>query len=263
MDQCRELWLPILIDLCAAKNVILRNEGVARSLEKLQPEKILYRGTAPSGPVQVRENGLDYTVELWDGQKTGWFFDQRDNRALVAGFARGARVLDLYTYLGGFGLLAAHAGAQQVTLVDRSAPALALAKETAAAQKMDNNCAFVTAEIFDYLPQLSAAGEKFDIVIADPPAFAKAAKDLPVAKKAYQKLAQLCAGLMAPGGFLFIASCSYHMPLDEFSNAIAGGLHRAGRAGRILRSVAAGMDHPTHPHLPHSAYLKGLWLQLD
>lgn len=262
MEQLRDHWLPVVADLCQAKTVILRNEGMARQLEKLAPEKILWRGADP-GPITVLENNCRYRTALWDGQKTGWFYDQRDNRALVASMAKSARVLDLYTYLGGFGLLAALQGAASVRLVDRSAAALDLAQHSAADNGIASRVETVTADVFDYLPTLITAYEKFDIVVADPPAFAKAAKDQPGAQKAYQKLAALCAPLLTRGGLLFIASCSHHMPLDEFTSAVAGGLHRAGRGARILRSVGAGIDHPVHPHLPQSAYLKGLWLQVD
>jgi 23S rRNA (cytosine1962-C5)-methyltransferase len=195
------------------------------------------------------------------GQKTGWFFDQRDNHAFMATLCRGATVLDLYTHTGGFALPAAKAGAKEVLAVDRSAPTLELAAKAATANGVV--CKFEKAEVFPFLE--SALGRKatWDVVIGDPPAFVKSRKDMKAGLQGYRKLARLCAGVTAPGGILFMASCSHNAPLEEFTAAVARGIADAGRTGRIIRTAGAAPDHPVHPFLPESAYLKAIVLQLD
>jgi 23S rRNA (cytosine1962-C5)-methyltransferase len=240
--------------------VVLKNDSPVRRLEGLEPEHRVLTG-APTGPVELVENGCRFLADLAEGQKTGWFYDQRDNRAFVARLARDRRVLDVYTYAGGFAVQAAMAGAAEVTAVDRSEASLALAERSAALNGVSVRIA--RAEAFAEMARLDAAGERFGVVVADPPAFVKSKKDLASGAKGYRKMARLAAGLVEPRGFLFCASCSHHMPADQFAEEIAHGLHLAGRSGRILRSAGAAADHPVHPWLPESAYLKGLALQLD
>ena len=210
------------------------------------------------GPVPVEENGVTYYADLLSGQKTGWFFDQRDNHAYVAGLTKGAAVLDLYTHTGGFALAAVKAGARAVTGVDSSAHALELAEKAA-----QGTAKFERSDVFAFLE--SAAGRKtsWDVVVADPPAFIKSRKDLQAGLKGYRKLARLCAAVTAPGGFLFAASCSHNAPVDEFIAAVTRGAADAGRQARILRVSGASADHPVHPALPESAYLKAVTLALD
>jgi 23S rRNA (cytosine1962-C5)-methyltransferase len=181
----------------------------------------------------------------------------------VAGLAAGARVLDLYCFTGGFAVQAARAGAAAVLGIDRSEPALALAAEAAALNRATATCVFRRAEVFGEAGRLAAAGERFDIVVADPPAFAKSRREVPAALRGYRKLARLAASLTARGGILFLASCSFNVDVAEFAEAVRRGLADAGRSGCILRHAAAGPDHPIHPALPESAYLKTTTLALD
>ncbi|MBL8699788.1 MAG: class I SAM-dependent rRNA methyltransferase [Alphaproteobacteria bacterium] len=262
MERLRAPLLEALDRLMAPATIVLRNDTPARGLEGLPPAVETLRG-APATPLPIDENGLRYFADLGGGQKTGWYYDQRENRALVAGLAAGARVLDAYCYAGGFGLAAAVRGATAVTLLDRSEPALALAAQAATANGVGDRCRFERAEVFEALEAMDAAGTRFDIVVADPPAFVKSRKDLGAGVRGYRKLARLAARLVTPGGFLFIASCSHHVEPAMFAEQVAHGLDDTGRAARILRSVGAGCDHPVHPHLPESAYLKGQLLQLD
>ena len=204
-----------------------------------------------------------FGVDVLAGQKTGWFFDQRDNRAFLAGLATGSRVLDLYCYSGGFAVEAARAGAVSVTGIDRSEGALGLAVEAASRNGVDGICAFRRGEVFAEAASLSNAGERFDVVIADPPAFARSRRDVPAALRGYRKLARLAIQLVAPGGFVFLASCSHNVAAADFAEAARHGLADAGRTGRIVREAGAGPDHPIHPALPESAYLKSLVLALD
>lgn len=246
----------------APRAVVLRNDSPARETEGLETGVAVARG-AIEGPIELEENGSRFLADLQAGQKTGWFFDQRDNRAAVAAVAAGRRVLDVFCYAGGFGVQAAVAGAESVSFVDRSKPALAIAMEAAALNCVDGVCGTVAAEGLHHLERLGEAGERFGVVVADPPAFVKSRKDLAAGIRAYRKMTRLAAALVQPGGFLFVASCSHNVEPGAFADEVRAGLARAGRGGRILRSAGAAADHPVHPFLPESAYLKALLLQLD
>jgi 23S rRNA (cytosine1962-C5)-methyltransferase len=257
---------PVLVDALAAlvspTAIVLRNDAPARILEGLPQEVRVALGTV-DGPVEVEENGAIFLADVLTGQKTGWFFDQRDNRAFLAGLCAGSRVLDLYCYSGGFAIAATRGGAASVTGIDRSEAALALAAETAERNGVAGICEFRRAEVFGEATALTGVGERFDVVIADPPAFARSRRDVPAALRGYRKLARLAASLTAPGGFVFIASCSHNVAAADFAEAVRRGLADAGRTGRILREAGAGPDHPVHPALPETAYLKSQTLALD
>jgi len=260
-----KLWREIaaaLVEVLAPAAIVVAAEGTARRLEGLVPLSEVVHG-ALDGPLAVEENGLTYFADPLAGQKTGWFYDQRDNRAFMAGLAGGARVLDAYCYSGGFAVACAAGGAAQVVGLDRSAPALALATWAATRNGVAARCDFRQAEVFAELERLDAAGERFEVVIADPPAFAKSKKELGAALRGYRKLARLAAAVTARDGFLFLASCSHHVTPEAFQAEVARGLHDTGRSARILRTAGAAADHPTHPFLPESAYLKALVLALD
>jgi 23S rRNA (cytosine1962-C5)-methyltransferase len=253
----------IVAALCAQlklRAVVARNDAGARRLEGLPDSVTLLHGTEAAG--MVVEGGLRFPVDPLAGQKTGWFFDQRDNRDRVAALAPGARVLDVFCHTGAFGLRCAAAGAQSVTLVDSSAPALDLAMQAATLNGLAGRVATRRGDAFDTMSALADAGERFDIVVCDPPAFARSRKDAEAGLRAYGRMTRLAAPLVAPGGFLFVASCSHHAPLDQWAAQIGFGLHRARREGRILFTDGAGPDHPVHPHLPETAYLKAQLLQL-
>jgi 23S rRNA (cytosine1962-C5)-methyltransferase len=261
-----ELMQPLIVEalgaLLSPDAIVLRNDSPARVLEGLSQEVAVALGGI-DGPVIVEENGATFGADVLAGQKTGWFFDQRDNRGFVAGLAHGARVIDLYCYSGGFSVQAALGGAASVIGLDRSEGALALAVEAADRNGVAGNCNFRRAEVFAEAAALAASGERFDVVIADPPAFARSRRDVPAALRGYRKLARLAAGLATSGGFVFLASCSHNVGAAEFADAARRGLADAGRTGRILREAGAGSDHPVHMALPESAYLKSLTLALD
>ncbi|MFM7345145.1 MAG: class I SAM-dependent rRNA methyltransferase [Tagaea sp.] len=246
----------------APKTIVLRDDSHARTLEGLA-QKSEIRGAALDGPIPVNENGAVFFADPREGQKTGWFFDQRDNRASLASLCAGVRALDVYCYAGGFGVLAAKAGAVSVKLVDRSQTALDLAAKAADANDVAGKCAFERADAFDFLEANARAGTVWDVVSADPPAFAKSRKDVPAALKGYRKLAREAAQVVAPKGILFVASCSHNVEPGPFAEEVARGVSEAGRSARILRVAGAASDHPLHPHLPESAYLKALTLALD
>jgi 23S rRNA (cytosine1962-C5)-methyltransferase len=257
---------PIVLEaldaLLAPEAIVLRNDSPTRSLEGLVTETRVAKG-AVSGSVVVREAGIEFLADLLAGQKTGWFFDQRDNRRFVAALARDMRVLDLYCFNGAFSVQTARAGAAAVLGIDSSGPALALAGASAERNGVGEICSFRRGEAFGEAARLAAAGESFDIVVADPPAFAKSRKDVPAALRGYRKLARLAASITASGGVLFLACCSHNVAEVEFAEAVRRGLGDAGRGARILRIAGADADHPIHPALPETAYLKAMTLALD
>ncbi len=262
MDRLRPALLAALDTVLAPRAVVLRNDSPARGLEGLDSRIETARG-ALDGPVELEENGARFLADPLGGQKTGWFFDQRDNRAFAARLAGGATVLDVYTHTGGFAIQAALAGAARVTAVDSSAPALDLAARSADLNSVAGRIEWRRAEAFAEFERLGSAPERFGLVIADPPAFVKSKKDLQAGARGYRKLARLAARVVAPGGFLLLASCSHHVDPALFAEQVARGLTDARRTGRILRHAGPAPDHPTHPLLPESAYLKALVLQLD
>lgn len=262
IERLEPLVLEALREVAAPTAIVMRNDSAARGLEGLVLETRVALG-AVDGPVEVDEDGTVFAADLLAGQKTGWFYDQRDNRGFVAGLAGGARVLDLYCYSGGFAVRAARAGAAAVLGLDSSAPALTLAAISAERNGVAAACEFRRGDVFLEAARLAAAGERFDIVVADPPAFARSKRDVPAALRGYRKLARLAAQLTAPGGFVFAASCSHNVGAAEFAEAVRRGLGDAGRGGRIVRAAGAAPDHPVHPDLPESAYLKALVLALD
>jgi 23S rRNA (cytosine1962-C5)-methyltransferase len=256
------LVLEALDALLAPEAIVLRNDSPARPLEGLAPETRVAKGTV-GGPVVVCENGVEFLADPLAGQKTGWFFDQRQNRRFIAALTRDARVLDLYCFSGAFSVQAAYAGAAAALGIDRSEPALKLAVATAELNRVSETCSFRRGEAFDEAARLAAAGERFDIVIADPPAFAKSRRDVPAALRGYRKLTRLCAAVTASGGVLFLACCSHNVAETEFTEAVRRGLGDAGRSARILQIAGADADHPIHPALPETAYLKAMTLALD
>lgn len=259
MERQRDAILAALDDVVKPATVILRADAPSRALEGLDSYVETAKGKGHR--IAVEENGARYIADLTEGQKTGWYYDQRDNRAFIAAMAKGKSVLDAYSYTGGFGILAAKAGAREVVCLDSSAPALALAEESARAN--DVKIQPVKADVFEELERLIAAGETFDMVLADPPPFVKSKKDLEPGAKAYRKLARLAAQVTAPNGTLLLASCSHNIPPDRFAAECAAGIQRAGRRASLIRQAGAGPDHPVHPSLPESAYLKALVYALD
>jgi 23S rRNA (cytosine1962-C5)-methyltransferase len=262
MDRQEPAILEALQALLEPAAIVMRNDSPVRTLEGLPLETRIAAGALPSS-VEIEENGTRFAVDVLAGQKTGWFYDQRDNRAFVAQLARGARVVDLYCYGGGFAVAAARAGAETVIGIDRSEPALTLASRSAALNGFGERCEFRRGEVFAESAALAASGERFDITVADPPPFARSKKDVPAALRGYRKLARQAAQITAPGGFLFLASCSHNVGAADFADAVRRGIADAGRGGRILRSAGAGPDHPVHPALPETAYLKSLTFALD
>jgi 23S rRNA (cytosine1962-C5)-methyltransferase len=262
MQRLEAELIAAIDEVLAPAAIVLRNDSTARTVEGLPQEVRVVKGEV-GREVELVENGVMFVADPLGGQKTGWFFDQRENRAFMARLAAGRRVLDVYAFLGGFGLAALQAQASEAVLLDRSEAALDLARRAAERNGLSGRLRIEKGEAFQRMQAMAEAGERFGVVVADPPAFAKSKKDLPVAVRGYRKMTRLAAALVEPGGFLFVASCSHNVPLDEFSEAARRGLQDAGRIGRVLRTAGAAPDHPIHPALPESSYLKALVFALD
>jgi 23S rRNA (cytosine1962-C5)-methyltransferase len=251
-----------LHNVVGAGAILARNDSPGRSLEGLPEETRVIFGSVPERVV-VEENGLAFVTNPAAAQKTGWYYDQSINRAFAARLARGGKVLDLYAYAGGFALTCLAQGAASALAVDRSAPALALAEESAARQGVSDRFATRTAEVFAAIETLAAEKARFDLVIADPPAFVRAKKDLAVGLRGYRKLAREASGLVAEAGFFVMACCSHNVSLEAFTAEVTAGIRAAGRGARQIYQAGAAPDHPIHPALPETAYLKCVGYALD
>jgi len=242
---------------------VLKNaSGRARALEGLDEESAVLAGAAPGAPVPVPMNGASYMADLTGGQKTGLFYDQRPNHAFAARLAGGARMLDMFSHVGGFALAALAGGADHAVAVDGSAPALELARAGAERTGVAARLETRRGDAFEVMEALAAEGARFDLVICDPPAFAPSKQALEKGLRAYERVARLAAGLVAPGGYLGLCSCSHAADLGRFRTACTRGIGRAGRAGALIHTGFAGPDHPQHPHLAESGYLKALFYRL-
>ena len=251
-----------LAQVTGVKTIVKNGSGRTRGLEGLPEETLVVYG-AVSGPVMVEMNGARYMADVLGGQKTGLFFDQRPNHAFAAQLAQGARVLDVFCHVGGFGLAALAGGAQSVLAVDSSAPALVLAGQGAEASGFAAQFATRQGDAFAVMEALVAEGATFDVVVCDPPAFAPARPALEAGLRAYERVARLASLLVAPGGYLGLCSCSHAADLSAFRSASSRGIGRAGRRGQILHTGFAGPDHPQLPQLAESGYLKALFYRLD
>jgi 23S rRNA (cytosine1962-C5)-methyltransferase len=242
--------------------IVKNGAGRARVLEGLTEETVMLQG-AIAGPVEVPMNGAIYLADLLGGQKTGLFYDQRPNHAFAARLAGNARVLDVFSHVGGFALAALANGAASALAVDGSAPALELATGGATAMGVSDRFATRKGDAFQVMEALAEEGACYELVICDPPAFAPAKPALEAGLRAYERVARLAAALVAPGGYLVLCSCSHAADLTQFRNASARGIGRGGRRGQLLHTGFAGADHPQLPQLAETGYLKALFFRLD
>ena len=250
-----------LVAVTGVGNVVMNGTGRARALEGLPEETGVVTGDL-SGPVPVPMNGAIYMADLLGGQKTGLFFDQRPNHAFAQSLARDARILDVFSHVGGFALAGLAAGAGTALAVDSSEPALSLASEGAVEMGLADRLQTRKGDAFAVMEALATEGESFDVVICDPPAFAPNKKALEAGLRAYERVARLAAALVRPGGYLGLCSCSHAADLSRFRSASARGIGRAGRACQLIHTGSAGPDHPQLPQLAESGYLKALFFRL-
>jgi len=254
MERGRERIVEVLVELFQPEAILERNELDLRTYEELPIRKGVLQGIW-RGPVRIRESGIAYDVDLLEGQKTGFFLDQKENRAAAARYCRDREVLDCFCHLGGFGLHAARAGASRVVGVDASSSVVAAARrngELNSATVVD----FIQSDVFQYLQEALRDRVGFDVVILDPPSFAPRKKDVPKAIRAYRRLNEMALTLLRPEGTLVTASCSFHLREDVFYRTVSEAAIRAGRRLQLLERREQSPDHPVLPGMPETRYLK-------
>jgi 23S rRNA (cytosine1962-C5)-methyltransferase len=237
-----------------------KNDSAARELEHLPRESLAAFGEVPA-EIEVVESGLSFTAPLLEGQKTGWFYDQSANRARLIRYLRpGARVLDVCSYVGAWAVSALRHGAASAHCIDASQTALEFAQ--ANAKRNGASIELTRDDAFDALKALAERGARFDVVILDPPAFIKRKKDIPQGQAAYRKLNQLALGVLAEEGMLVSCSCSYHLSAEALQEALQGAARHAGRFVQILEAGGQSPDHPVHPAIPETRYLKAFFCRV-
>jgi 23S rRNA (cytosine1962-C5)-methyltransferase len=262
MEVIKSAIVAALHSLLKPQGILYRNDVASRELEGLSSEVALAYGEMPQ-EITLQENNLTFACRPWDGQKTGWFYDQADNRAALSRLVADAQVLDVFAYLGAWGINALAFGAQQVLAVDSSLPALLLASENAKRNGFADRFAYQQGDAFTVLKTLKQAGAQFDVVICDPPAFIKRKKDLENGRLAYRRINQLALSLLKSGGILYTASCSYHLTSEDLLLQVRKAALSNRQAIKILGYGRQRLDHPIHPALPESEYIKALIIAVD
>ena len=260
MEALRKDVEDVVRSVLAPRGMYWKNDSGARELEQLESMAEVAFGEVPAD-VEVVEAGMRFVAPLATGQKTGWFYDQTANRARLARYLwAGARVLDVCSYVGAWAVTAIGHGAHSATCVDSSETALAYVKRNAAANGVDVGT--LQADAFDALKQLHERGERYDVVILDPPAFIKRKKDIPQGTAAYRKLNQLAMNLIGRDGVLVSCSCSYHLSADDHIDAIQAAARHSARFVQILEAGGQSPDHPVHPAIPETRYLKAFFCRV-
>jgi 23S rRNA (cytosine1962-C5)-methyltransferase len=264
MERLSEQVIETLAEETGARGILLRNDGQARRREGLAVEEpVVAVGGVPTR-IAIRENGVLFHVDPWEGQKTGFFLDQRDKRFALRKYAHAKRVLDCFSYSGGFSVNAALASSEtSVTSVDVSAPAIEAAREHFMMNGLDpNRHKFHIADVFDYLEEAHRAGHLFDVVVLDPPAFAKSQATRTQALKAYRRLNTLGMQILRPGGILLTCSCSGVIGMDDLLGAIAQSAQHLQRTVQLLETYTHGVDHPINLSMPETGYLKAIFCRM-
>jgi 23S rRNA (cytosine1962-C5)-methyltransferase len=264
MDRLRPLLIEALMEETGATGMLFRNEGQSRRREGLELEEPVVASGAVPDHVAVRENGVQFIVDPWHGQKTGFFLDQRDKREALRKYARNKRVLNCFSYTGGFSVYAALSGhTTTVTSVDISASAIDAARNHFALNGLDPDAhAFLVADVFDYLEEAQQHGELFDVVVLDPPAFAKTQAARSQALKAYRRLNMLGIQVLRPGGILLTCSCSGVVGMDDLLGTLSQVAGHLRRPVQLLESYTHGADHPINLVMPETVYLKAVYCRV-
>ena len=261
IEACLDTILEHLIRLVQPKGILLKNDGKMRTVEGLESYVKVAYGEVPDQVLLV-ENGVTFEAPLMTGQKTGWFYDHRPNRELAASFAKDKTVLDVFSYLGGWGLTAGCRGATEVTCVDASALALNGVIANAKRNGLESRVTTHEGDAFDILQGLHSEKQRFDIVIVDPPAFITRRKDIDVGERAYQRLNDVAMKLVSHGGILVSASCSMHLENDRLRDMIRASARKLERHALILAEGSQGADHPVLPAVKETRYIKSIFAQI-
>ncbi|SEJ01445.1 SAM-dependent methyltransferase [Azotobacter beijerinckii] len=257
MERHKDAVIEALVQVLKPAGILFKNDSSARDAEGLERYVETAFGVMPEW-VALEENGVKFEAPVQGGQKTGWFYDHRLNRARLAPYVKGRRVLDLFSYVGGWGVQAAAFGATEVMCVDGSALALDGVERNAALNGVAEKMTCVEGDVFEALKKLKAAEERFDVVIADPPAFIKRKKDLKNGEAAYRRLNEAAMRLLTKDGILVSASCSMHLPEDDLQNILLSSARHLDRHIQLLERGGQGPDHPVHPAIAETRYIKSL-----
>ena len=255
MEQAQEQIVAALDNLLNPQIIVLRNDTLMRELEGL-PESVAVVKGITDGIVTLQENQVQFQTDVLTGQKTGWFYDHRMNRARASHYAAGQKILDVFSYIGGWGIQAAVAGAKQVWCVDSSQKALDKLAHNAALNQVTDRVKTLQGDAFEVLKELKNTGEKFDMIILDPPAFIKRKKDQVAGETAYRRINQLALQLLTEQGILVAASCSLHLARDTFLDILRAAGQHTHLQLQILEQGHQAPDHPLHPAIAETAYLK-------
>ncbi len=265
LEKMQDLVVNALEKIFAGCSIIFRNDVESRKYEGLALENKIIKGDI-ADEIIIEENGLKFALDVKNGQKTGWFYDQRENRDFIAKISKNCNMLDAFCYQGGFGLNAIKGGAKSVTFIDSSKEALERAQKNCKINFTENkNQEFICDKVFDALEKLNSQNRQFEAIILDPPAFVKSKKDLFAGLRGYEKLVRLALPLLKKNGIMMLASCSHNVSLNDLTEAANNGIRKAlaakgenNRCSRLIRSHGASYDHPLHPALKESEYLKSI-----
>ncbi|MES2961825.1 MAG: class I SAM-dependent rRNA methyltransferase [Pseudomonadota bacterium] len=257
MEKLSPILISALEKLFPDAAIIFRNDVESRKLEGLELYVKTIKGEIPD-KIEIEENGLKFSIDVKSGQKTGWFFDQRNNRDFIGSVSKNCDVLDAFCYLGGFGLNALKNGAKSVTFIDSSEEATSRVKQNISLNNFTQKTEIITKKVYETLDNADFQKRQFDVVVLDPPAFIKSKKDFFSGLKGYEKLVKLSANLVKPNGLLMLASCSHNATIGDLIAAANDGFRKSNRRAKLIRSFGADLDHPIHPALKESEYLKSI-----
>lgn len=255
IEKQKEILISTLIELLSPDAIILKNDNSQRQLESLSLETEVVYGTLPETLI-IEENNALFQLNVVDGQKTGWFYDHRNSRAQLARLAKGQRVLDLFSYSGAWGIPSAIAGASEVTCVDSSDAALTMAKNSAVLNNIEEKMHFTRSDVFDFLKLARENAKRYDIIILDPPALIKRKKDCKPGYEAYRRLNHLALQVLEKNGILVSASCSHHLSKPNLHEILRSSARHIDRHMVFFSTAGQGPDHPIHPAIPETEYLK-------
>ena len=261
MERVRADIVAALQQVLKPKGILLKNDSRVRASEDLPEYVEVAAGEVPR-QVELVENGCRFLAPLYDGQKTGWFYDHRNARARLPAYAKGRRVLDVFSYIGGWGIQAAVGGASEVTLLDSSASALQLGLQNAALNGVEERVRTLEGSAFDVLKELHEQGERFDTIVLDPPAFIPRRKDIKAGEAAYRRINELAIRLLNRDGFLVSASCSLHLTRESLIDILRASSRHLDRQLQILEQHGQGADHPVHPAIAETDYLKSVFCRV-
>lgn len=261
MEAKKSEILQLLENLYHPQAIVMKNDLASRQLEGLELYEEVAAGDLPN-PLVIEENATQFRVPVEAGQKTGWFYDHRDSRAMLQTMVKGKRVLDVFSYLGAWGISALQAGAQEVTCVDSSETALDGVEANAELNGVAERCITIQGNAFEVLKALKAEAQKYDVVIVDPPAFIKRKKDFRKGLEAYQRINQLAMRVLKKDGILVSASCSHHLTRDQLMQTVQTAARHIDRQAQCFAQGHQGADHPVHPAIAETEYIKTLFFKV-